>query len=255
MLPNTVCQQFPPKGFQLHSGKWMNQNGQLGFIQSLIYKDLSHSYTNQTHPRVAQVSLSQFSNRQAFRREGFVSKTDLRGLESVAYESDRPKSGSSISKPHSHPSNRQVFRRDGFAPEPDLRGLERVVYESDAPKSGSSISKPHSQFSNRQASRRDGFVAEPDLRRLEPVAAYESDRPKSVSSISKPHIHPSNREPYRRDDARGLLGSPPRFYGQSQTRQQGPSPGYRRNGRLEYWDALALYIPEHIYSIVSLVYW
>ncbi|PWA68942.1 2-oxoglutarate (2OG) and Fe(II)-dependent oxygenase superfamily protein [Artemisia annua] len=168
---------------------------------------------------------SQVSNRQAFRRDGFVAETDLRGLEPVAYESDRPKSSSSISKPHSHPSNRQGFRRDGFAPEPDLRGLERV--------SGSSISKPQSQFSNRQASRRDGFVAEPDLRRLEPVA-YESDRPKSVSSISKPHIHPSNREPYRRDETRGLLGSQPRFYGQSQTRQQGPSPGYRRNGRLEY---------------------
>nr|GEX22481.1 2-oxoglutarate (2OG) and Fe(II)-dependent oxygenase superfamily protein [Tanacetum cinerariifolium] len=171
---------------------------------------------------------SQFSNRHAFRRDGFVKETDLRGLEPVAYESDRSKSGSSISTPHSHPSNRQVFRRDGFAPEPDLRGLEPVAYESDRPRSGLIISKPNSQFSKRQAFRRDGFVAEPDLRRLEPVA-YESDRPKSVSSISKPHIHPSNREPNRRDDARGLLGSQPRFYGQSQTRQQGPSPGYRRN--------------------------
>ncbi|XP_024975125.1 RNA demethylase ALKBH5 isoform X2 [Cynara cardunculus var. scolymus] len=82
----------------------------------------------------------------------------------------------------------------------------------------------------------NGFIPEPDLQGLEPLV-YESDKPKVGGSyISKPR--PSNRQVARRDDpmdpSRGLLGSQPRFYGQSQTRHHGPSPGNRRKARSEY---------------------
>lgn len=81
-----------------------------------------------------------------------------------------------------------------------------------------------------------GFVPEPDLQGLEPLA-YDTDKPNGGSNHFKPY-RPSNRQMVRRDDSkdnsRGFLGSQPRFYTQSQTRQQGPNPGYRRNARLEY---------------------
>lgn len=74
-----------------------------------------------------------------------------------------------------------------------------------------------------------GFVPEPDLQGLEPLS-YDTDKPKTASNQS------SNRQPSRRDDnSRGLLGSQPRFYGQSQSRHQGPNPGYRRRDRLEHY--------------------
>ncbi|KAJ9564482.1 hypothetical protein OSB04_000448 [Centaurea solstitialis] len=80
-----------------------------------------------------------------------------------------------------------------------------------------------------------GFIPEPDLQGLEPLV-YEADKPKGGSYTSKPRA--SNRQVPRRDDptdpTRGLLGSQPRFYGQSLTRHQGPSPGNRRKSRSEY---------------------
>ncbi|XP_071702253.1 RNA demethylase ALKBH9B-like [Rutidosis leptorrhynchoides] len=112
---------------------------------------------------------------------------------------------------------------NGFVPEPDLQGLEPLSYDADKPNGGSN-----------------------HLKRVEPPM-YDADKPSGGSHHYKPN-RPSNRQVVRRDDfkdnSRGVLGSHPRFYGQSQTRQQGPgqsqtrqqgpSPGYRRNGRLEY---------------------